>query len=1584
MRSTRGTFAIIAIGVLVLVGLPFAGSAATAAPAGLAPTAADYTFTDLGTEYLPKAVNNAGQVLVQRNAYRATGIFAGVWQNGSVTQLIPVPTDSVIEGANVADITDTGLVIGTADNVPFDGGYHAAYWLTGSGDGTAVSSPAGGVQALQGLYANNSGAVTFSGAYGASVGYAQTAFFASSPSASPVEVGSGFSALTSSADNNAVCGVTSSGAILAQFTRGGSRNQTQYLLPSPGASAAQSVALDVHVDLCAPLYNDGFPMSKNGTIVGGSSSLGANVLRTPDGTETVIPGSVSPSSVNDDGDVVGTVVGAGKLVHGGVVTDLQTLMPNGPTRSNVYPREIDNAGDIIGTYDSSDGSRGFILIHKRGPSASFTSAPASSEPGVLQFVSTSTVPSGDALTEDWDFGDGHTAQGPAVTHAYTSPGTFHVTLKVTNQAGTSSSITHDSVVASPTLTSSVSFVDDVGNPLSSVAPKVGDVVHYKVTLAAGQDGVGDLSHVAFVGDPLTIAVGSPLVDVGAPTPTIPTNVTLHPGDSTSFVYALVVKAAGNIRATTQATATDAGGATVTSGLSQLSFAVGGLKVEISLNPPSYNAEPDENGPKPVDITMTEKITNVTDGRLTGINIRSMDVLRTHVGQLLESTPTLGSNVPDPIDGLPVGSLDPGASVTVSAVFTLKADGHVQFQSLVTAASSTGGTVKGTGSATLAIGVTKVLEFTSRVVNPTGAPLVPAGTPIAITGTVHNLTDSATLDVGPLFATTTGNAGLQSLTYDGVGVSPKAFQVPGALILQPGDTKTFTLKALTSYSEPTNAGGVIPSGGTSATFAFTPWAKVTLDDGTDYLTNEDGSEILSTPEDLTRRVAIDDSIPIPDYGTVQNAAIIGGAIMYGGLEGTWNAASGMVTGLINLPKVSASTLWAVVNFQTKVWESFTPEERDAFAHETSYMIVSVLERNVTLAKEGTPALFKQASDYVENYLTGLENARQTGNWAEVTEIYTSGAANLIGQAVIPIAIGKMATSSQAVTELEAAQAELQAKTAQVVERSNGAVTAEQIVPVLNDLSTGAQLSPSVITKLFGITEAELAEFQALATKYRYLLTVRARSATSIDWIETFNAAVKPEALKIKTVSALDAKLGYAKDKIGTLVFKEPVALQRWKAAGAKSGDIAVFVQRYVEEQGFVPGTEDYYSAIFRVADRIGEWNKWESTYFQWNKEGWMDTTFSWKAQDIIPPEGSGPKYDGFRLVGNADDGYVVELYDETLEEFVPVTGDIDQVAFSHLDGSELTPDEFVNLLDEMRKNPLIQAQHGPAETYTNGGIDFIESQFKPNEPGLQIGPTGIAPRVVRLNTGASRWMSANNKHIVWDGSIVTTGGNPALTAPATVDIDYNAALHLEPTPVQTIRPLPGNGSQGANVGRCRVTYSTSPTAPLLLMNAQGEISQVTGSSLTSSPYQTSCFGSGPIVDLPVRPATVTTSPVTAGTHEVPISSPGPLSATIDPASGFAVGQTVIVDPGTPQAETAVISGFGSIIFRDGLTYDHPAGATIIVASTPAATAVTALAITGNELAGPFAIAMLLLLLGCSARVIARRRREEAGGVGSVHP
>ncbi len=72
------------------------------------------------------------------------------------------------------------------------------------------------------------------------------------------------------------------------------------------------------------------------------------------------------------------------------------------------------------------------------PTASFAATPAVAYPGVyVTFNASTSTDSGSAIVSyDWDFGDGTTAQGSIVIHAFTGHGFFAVHLVVTDDLGT--------------------------------------------------------------------------------------------------------------------------------------------------------------------------------------------------------------------------------------------------------------------------------------------------------------------------------------------------------------------------------------------------------------------------------------------------------------------------------------------------------------------------------------------------------------------------------------------------------------------------------------------------------------------------------------------------------------------------------------------------------------------------------------------------------------------------------------------------------------------------------------------------------------------------------------------------------------------------------------------------------------------------------------------------------------------------------------------------------------------------------------------------------------------------------------------
>jgi PKD repeat protein len=86
------------------------------------------------------------------------------------------------------------------------------------------------------------------------------------------------------------------------------------------------------------------------------------------------------------------------------------------------------------------------------PTVEFTFSPTEPEPGRTIFfnASTSKAAEGRVLTSfEWDFGDGSTASGSSVSHTYAAEGTYVVTLKVTDDAGSFLVVSQDVDVKIP-------------------------------------------------------------------------------------------------------------------------------------------------------------------------------------------------------------------------------------------------------------------------------------------------------------------------------------------------------------------------------------------------------------------------------------------------------------------------------------------------------------------------------------------------------------------------------------------------------------------------------------------------------------------------------------------------------------------------------------------------------------------------------------------------------------------------------------------------------------------------------------------------------------------------------------------------------------------------------------------------------------------------------------------------------------------------------------------------------------------------------------------------------------------------------
>ena len=98
-------------------------------------------------------------------------------------------------------------------------------------------------------------------------------------------------------------------------------------------------------------------------------------------------------------------------------------------------------GDADDNYPLVEPFESYFAPENQPPVASFTCSPE--HPTVGQMVtfdaSSSYDPDGTIVSYEWDFGDGATASGVVVTHAYSAAGNYTVTLAVTDDAGAANS-----------------------------------------------------------------------------------------------------------------------------------------------------------------------------------------------------------------------------------------------------------------------------------------------------------------------------------------------------------------------------------------------------------------------------------------------------------------------------------------------------------------------------------------------------------------------------------------------------------------------------------------------------------------------------------------------------------------------------------------------------------------------------------------------------------------------------------------------------------------------------------------------------------------------------------------------------------------------------------------------------------------------------------------------------------------------------------------------------------------------------------------------------------------------------------------
>jgi chitodextrinase len=223
---------------------------------------------------------------------------------------------------------------------------------------------------------------------------------------------------------------------------GVSTSQVKVFVNGPNGPESQTIRLEMLVD--------GQPNDVLGTLSARTITSASNGVATA--TFTVAPPSVPPTPTIDTVSIQAFLTGSDSQSSAPASADIRlmplgVILPAGDPPTAVFTMSPPPVTmNVSSTFDGS------------------TSCPGAADANGNCIVS---GVSSQAITSFlWNFGDGGTASGPVVTHAFATPGTFTVTLTVTNDRGVKASKTQVVTIAASTS----ALGDWVFSPTGASAP----------------------------------------------------------------------------------------------------------------------------------------------------------------------------------------------------------------------------------------------------------------------------------------------------------------------------------------------------------------------------------------------------------------------------------------------------------------------------------------------------------------------------------------------------------------------------------------------------------------------------------------------------------------------------------------------------------------------------------------------------------------------------------------------------------------------------------------------------------------------------------------------------------------------------------------------------------------------------------------------------------------------------------------------------------------------------------------------------------------------------------------------------------
>ncbi|MEW6582149.1 MAG: hypothetical protein AB1416_05240 [Actinomycetota bacterium] len=349
---------------------------------------------------------------------------------------------------------------------------------------------------------------------------------------------------------------------------------------------------------------------------------------------------------------------------------------------------------------------------------------------------------------------------------------------------------------------------------------------------------------------------------------------------------------------------------------------------------------------------------------------------------------------------------------------------------------------------------------------------------------------------------------------------------------------------------------------------------------------------------------------------------------------------------------------------------------------------------------------------------------------------------------------------------------------------GTVDADEALDILKTAATPSRTGVGVLLKnqhladLIGLTEKQADWLREWARKNKVLITVRSRGKQAIRWIEQKGAVLKPEEIKTKNVNRHDIDfLGYDEADLDRVVL-----IWNQCTGPAVKGCLPTTgqVKAAMRKKGVQEGGKEWNSVLSRLETRTKEAAKERKMWEQWHRDslnGQVELNWNWTDNAVNPakaPHIPSEKVK-IKLVPEPCDPFPCAYPPKpkgarTLAPYVdkgdgvlrPITGDVDAVGLTDIDGRPLPDEVYGRLLKELREGP-VGASHPTTDTWTRKGQFWFKAKEEQLAPGeccfAQFGPDGEV-RAVSLNLEKSLVkppFGRDDHYLHWEGGYKSAVG-----------------------------------------------------------------------------------------------------------------------------------------------------------------------------------------------------------------------------------